>query len=40
MAKVGARKHGKTWEYYFELAKIQGNRSRAYKSGFRTKKKL
>jgi len=37
MAEVFARKRGKTWEYSFEAAKVDGQRKRVWKSGFRTK---
>ena len=37
MADVFARKRGKTWEYSFETAKIDGRRRRVWKSGFKTK---
>ncbi|MFR1850295.1 MAG: tyrosine-type recombinase/integrase [Clostridium sp.] len=36
--KVNARKRGKTWQYYFEVAPINGKRKQIVKSGFRTKK--
>ncbi len=35
---VNARKRGKYWEYYFEIAKIGGKRRRITKGGFKTKK--
>ncbi len=38
MAKVNTRKRGKSWEYYFEAAKIDGVRSKISKSGFNTQK--
>lgn len=37
MSQITARKRGKTWEYGFEGAKIDGKRKRITKSGFRTK---
>ena len=37
MADVFARKRGKTWEYSFETARIDGQRRRVWKSGFKTK---
>ena len=37
MAEVFARRRGKTWEYSFEAAKVDGQRKRIWKSGFRTK---
>jgi len=37
MADVFARKRGKTWEYSFETARIDGKRQRVWKSGFKTK---
>jgi len=37
MAEIFARKRGKTWEYSFESAKIDGQRKRVSKSGFKTK---
>lgn len=36
--KVNARKRGKTWQYYFEVAPINGKRKQIVQSGFRTKK--
>ena len=36
--KVNARKRGKTWQYYFEVAPINGKRKQIVISGFRTKK--
>lgn len=36
--KVSARKRGKYWQYYFEVAPIDGKRKQIVKSGFRTKK--
>lgn len=38
MAKVGTRKRGDRWQYYFEGAKVNGKRRQVVKSGFRTKK--
>lgn len=38
MAKVGTRKRGDRWQYYFEGAKVDGKRKQVVKSGFRTKK--
>lgn len=38
MAKVGTRKRGDKWQYYFEGAKVDGKRKQVVKSGFRTKK--
>jgi len=37
MSKLSVRRRGKTWEYYFEGAKISGQRYRPRKGGFRTK---
>ncbi|MCM1440016.1 MAG: site-specific integrase [Roseburia sp.] len=37
MIHIGARLHGKTWEYYFEGPKINGKRNKIHKSGFTTK---
>lgn len=37
MAQVTARKRGKTWEYRFEAASIDGKRKQKSKGGFRTK---
>ncbi len=34
----GVRKRGKTWSYYFDAAKINGERNKIEKGGFRTKK--
>ena len=36
--EVNARKRGKYWEYYFEIAKIGAKRRRITKGGFKTKK--
>ena len=36
--KVGVRKRGNKWQYYFEGAKVDGKRQRIVKSGFLTKK--
>lgn len=38
MAQITTRKRGKTWEYSFEIGKIDGKRKRCSKGGFRTKK--
>ncbi len=38
MAKLNTRKRGKTWEYRFEGAQINGKRNQITKGGFRTKK--
>ena len=38
MAKINTRKKGNNWEYYFEIAKVEGKRKRISKAGFRTKK--
>lgn len=37
MSGLITRKRGKTWEYSFEIAKVDGKRKRVTKSGFRTK---
>lgn len=34
----GVRKRGKTWSYYFDAAKINGERKKIEKGGFRTQK--
>lgn len=34
----GTRKRGNTWSYYFDLGKVDGQRKRKEKGGFRTKK--
>lgn len=34
----GVRKRGKTWSYYFDAAKISGERKKIEKGGFRTQK--
>ena len=34
----GVRKRGKTWSYYFDTAKISGERHKIEKGGFRTQK--
>ena len=34
----GVRKRGKTWSYYFDTAKINGERKKVEKGGFRTQK--
>lgn len=36
--KGGTRKRGKTWSYYFDAAKVGGERKKIEKGGFRTKK--
>lgn len=38
MAQISTRKRGNTWEYSFEIGKINGKRKRMSKGGFRTKK--
>ena len=38
MAKVGTRKRGTSWQYYFEGVKVDGKRKQVVKSGFATKK--
>lgn len=38
MAKVGTRKRGEKWQYYFEGAVINGKRKQIVKSGFKSKK--
>ena len=38
MAQISTRKRGNTWEYSFEIGKINGKRKRYSKCGFRTKK--
>ena len=38
MAQISTRKRGNTWEYSFEIGKIDGKRKRKSKGGFRTKK--
>lgn len=38
MAKVGTRKRGDKWQYYFEGAKVNGKRKQIVKSGFKTSK--
>lgn len=37
MAEMNTRKRGNKWEYYFEVAQIEGKRKRISKGGFRTK---
>lgn len=37
MGQLGARKRGKTWERFFESARIDGKRKRITKGGYRTK---
>ena len=39
MAKVGTRKRGSKWQYYFEGAPINGKRNQIVKSGFDSQKK-
>lgn len=39
MAKVGTRKRGNKWQYYFEGARINGKRNQIVKSGFDSQKK-
>ena len=34
----GVRKRGKTWSYYFDTAKINGERNKIEKGGFKTQK--
>ena len=34
----GVRKRGKTWSYYFDTAKINGERKKIEKGGFHTQK--
>ena len=34
----GVRKRGKTWSYYFDTAKINGERNKVEKGGFKTQK--
>ena len=34
----GVRKRGKSWSYYFDTAKINGERKKIEKGGFRTQK--
>lgn len=38
MAKIGTRKRGDKWQYYFEGAKVNGKRKQIVKSGFQTSK--
>lgn len=38
MAKVGTRKRGDKWQYYFEGAKVNGKRKQIVQSGFPSKK--
>lgn len=38
MAKIGTRKRGASWQYYFEGNKVDGKRKQIVKSGFKTKK--
>lgn len=38
MAQISTRKRGNTWEYSFEIGKVNGKRKRYSKGGFRTKK--
>jgi integrase len=37
MAEINARKRGRRWEYYFEVARVKGKRKRFSKGGFTTK---
>ena len=37
MADINTRKRNKKWEYYFEIARIEGKRKRVSKGGFNTK---
>lgn len=37
MAEINARKRGRCWEYYFEVARVKGKRKRFSKGGFTTK---
>ena len=37
MGKVSTRKRGKTWQYYFQLASVDGTRKWKTGSGYRTK---
>ena len=37
MGKIGTRKRGKTWQYYFQLASVDGTRKWKTGSGYRTK---
>ena len=37
MAQISTRKRGNTWEYSFEIGKINGKRKRMSKGGFRRK---
>lgn len=39
MAKVGTRKRGEKWQYYFEGAPVNGKRKQIVKSGFASQKK-
>ena len=38
MSKLNTRKRGKTWQYQFEAAKVEGKRKQITKSGFKTQK--
>lgn len=38
MSKLNTRKRGKTWQYQFEAAKIEGKRKQITKAGFKTQK--
>ena len=38
MSKVNTRRRGKGWEYYFEGARINGNRTKISKGGYLTQK--
>ena len=35
---VNVRKRGKSYQYYFEIAPVNGKRKQQVKSGFKTKK--
>jgi integrase len=37
MAEINARKRGRRWEYYFQVARVKGKRKRFSKGGFTTK---
>lgn len=38
MSKLNTRKRGKTWQYQFEAAKVDGKRKQITKAGFKTQK--
>lgn len=38
MSRINVRKRGKTWEYYFEIAQIEGKRKRISHGGYITKR--